>query len=65
VTTDRLLTAAELAEMLNVSPHWVRRHTHARANGIPHFRLGKYPRYKLDRVQEWLERQERGARRVA
>jgi excisionase family DNA binding protein len=55
---DRLLTAAELAEVLNVTPHWIRRHT---ANGdIPHLRLGKYPRYRLSRVLAWLEDQERG-----
>jgi excisionase family DNA binding protein len=61
--SDRLLTAAELAEMLGVKERWVRSHT---VNGdIPHFRLGRYPRYRLDRVLAWLEQQERGGRRVA
>jgi excisionase family DNA binding protein len=65
--SDRLLTAAELAEVLNVTPRWVRSHTE---NGdLPHFKLGRYARYRLDRVLGWLEEQEqgggRGRRRVA
>jgi len=55
---DRLLTARELAEFLNVTERWIRLHT---SNGnLPHFKLGRYPRYRLDRVLEWLEEQERG-----
>jgi hypothetical protein len=55
---DRLLTADELAVFLNVKPRWVRLHT--TNNDLPHFRLGRYPRYRLSRVLEWLEDQERG-----
>ena len=59
---NRLLDAAELAEILNVKPRWVRSHT---ANGdIPHYKLGKYPRYRLGRVLAWLEDQERGGATV-
>lgn len=58
-TSGRLLDARELAELLHVSPRWVRSHT-GPADGIPHFRLGRFPRYRLDRVQAWLEEQERG-----
>ncbi len=62
-TDDRLLTAAELAEILNVSPRWVRLHT---SNGdLPHFRLGRYPRYRLSRVLEYLEENERGGQSTA
>jgi excisionase family DNA binding protein len=57
-TPDRLLDANELAELLHVTPRWVRTHT---ANGdLPHFRLGRYPRYRLERVQAWLDEQEHG-----
>jgi hypothetical protein len=57
---DRLLDAAELAEILNVKPRWIRTHT---TNGdLPHFKLGKYPRYRLERVLAWLEECERGGR---
>lgn len=56
--TDRLLTGDEVAELLNVSPRWVRYHTSL--GHLPHFKLGRYARYRLDRVLEWLEQQERG-----
>ena len=60
---DRLLNQDELAELLGLTKRWVQIHTQ---NGdLPHFRLGRYPRYRLDRVQEWLAKQERGGRRVA
>ena len=55
---DRLLTADELAVFLNVKPRWVRLHT--TNNDLPHFKLGRYPRYRLSRVLAWLEDQERG-----
>lgn len=55
---DRLLTGDEVAELLHVTPRWIRQHT---ANGdLPHFKLGRYPRYRLDRVLAWLEEQEHG-----
>lgn len=63
--TERLLTGAELAQLLNVSPHWVRRHTHKRSDSIPHFRLGRYPRYRIGDVLEWLESQRHGGGRRA
>jgi excisionase family DNA binding protein len=57
---DRLLTADELAEILNVPVSWVREHT--RSGLIPHIELGRYRRYRLGRVMAWLEEQEaRGA----
>jgi hypothetical protein len=61
-TPDRLLDARELAELLHVTPRWIRSHT-GPADGIPHFRLGKFPRYRLDRVLAWLEEQEQGGGR--
>jgi excisionase family DNA binding protein len=56
--TDRLCTADEIAEMLAVPVSWVRDHT--RAGHLPHVTLGRYKRYRLERVVEWIEEQERG-----
>jgi excisionase family DNA binding protein len=55
---DRLLTAPELAEILSVPETWVREHT--RSGLIPHVELGRYRRYRLERVLAWLEQQEAG-----
>ena len=39
--------------MLNVPERWVREHT--RSGSIPHVRLGRYVRYRLHAVLEWIE----------
>jgi excisionase family DNA binding protein len=55
---DRLVDAGEVAERLGVPVTWVREAT--RAGYLPHVRLGRYRRYRLDRVLAWLEEQEAG-----
>lgn len=56
--TDRLLTASEVAERLNVPESWVRAET--RAGRIPHIPLGRYRRYDWPAVVAWLEDQRDG-----
>ena len=56
--SDRLLTAAEVAELLSVPESWVRQET--RAERIPHLTLGRYKRYDRGAVLEWLEGQRAG-----
>jgi excisionase family DNA binding protein len=51
--SDRLLTAAEVAELLAVPVSWVREHT--RSTAIPHLVLGRYVRYRRDEVIAWLD----------
>ncbi len=55
---NRLLTAAEVAEHLNVPESWVRQET--RAGRLPCLELGRYRRYQLDAVHAWLEGQRAG-----
>lgn len=50
---DRLYTAEEIAEILNVPVSWVREST--RAGLLPHVQLGRYRRYDRDAVLAWLE----------
>jgi excisionase family DNA binding protein len=56
--TDRLLTAAEVGELLTVPESWVRRET--RAGRLPCLELGRYRRYDWGAVVEWLETQRAG-----
>jgi excisionase family DNA binding protein len=56
--TDRLLTAAEVAELLSVSKSWVEER--AREGDIPHVRLGRYRRYQREEVLAWLSEQRAG-----
>lgn len=51
--TEKLLTAGELAERLNVPESWVR--TEQRAGRIPSKRFGKYVRFKLGDVERTLK----------
>jgi excisionase family DNA binding protein len=50
---ERLLTSAELAERLSVPAKWPLEQ--ARANNIPHVRLGRYVRFSWPDVETWLE----------
>jgi excisionase family DNA binding protein len=56
--SDRLLTAAEVAERLAVPESWVRSET--RADRMPHVALGRYKRYDWQAVVAWLEDQRAG-----
>ena len=56
--TERLLTAAEVAERLSVPESWVRAET--RAGRMPHLELGRYRRYDWPAVVSWLEEQRAG-----
>lgn len=56
--TERLLTAAEIAELLSVPESWVRAET--RAERMPHIKLGRYRRYDWPAVVAWLEEQRAG-----
>jgi len=56
---DRILTVPEVAEMLRVPKSWV--YDHVRCDGedrLPYFKLGKYVRFHLSAIREWLR--ERG-----
>ena len=56
---EHLLTAAEVAELLNVPESWVREATRERR--LPHIALGRYRRYSGTQIEEWLEQQQAGS----
>jgi excisionase family DNA binding protein len=51
--SDRLLTAAEVADLLAVPESWVREHT--RHGSLPRVQLGRYVRYRRDAILAWVE----------
>jgi excisionase family DNA binding protein len=55
---DRLLTVAEVARCLGVTPRFV--YAEVRADRIPHVRLGRYYRFHPDAISAWLTWIERG-----
>jgi len=57
---NRLLGPQELASLLGVSVSFVYDRTRRNAGDpIPHFKLGKYVRFDLEQVQEWLQERTR------
>ena len=58
--SDRLLTAAEVAAFLAVKESWVREAT--RDGRLPHLRLGRYRRYRMEDIERWLHDQQTGGR---
>jgi excisionase family DNA binding protein len=56
-----LLDAEQAAELLNVPKSWVL--SEARADRIPHVRLGRYVRYDGEALEGWWQAHSRGPRR--
>ena len=51
-----LLTVHEVAELLRVPVSWVYERTRQRGmNRLPHLKVGKYVRFRLAEVEEYLE----------
>jgi excisionase family DNA binding protein len=58
---NRLMTAQQVAELLEVDPSWI--YAETRAGRFPHVRVGRYRRFKLSGVERWIEDHERGPAR--
>jgi excisionase family DNA binding protein len=58
VPTGRLLNAGQAAELLGVPKTWVL--AEARADRIPHVRLGRYVRFESSQLEAWWEARRRG-----
>jgi len=55
MTGERLVTPDDVAEYLAVSPAWVQEQ--ARSGDIPAIKLGRYWRFRMSEVEEWLTAQ--------
>ena len=60
---DPLLTADEVAELLQMTKAWV--YAQTRARRIPHVPLGRYVRYRRSAVLAWITALERQSNRTA
>jgi excisionase family DNA binding protein len=56
-----LLTVESLAAYLSVSKQWVYEKVHY--NEIPHYKVGKYPRFKKEKIDDWLKKREKGIKK--
>lgn len=58
---ERLIDAREVALVLNLPLYWL---THAKERqrlGMPHYRVGKLVRFKLEELITWIEDQQEPA----
>jgi excisionase family DNA binding protein len=57
---DELMTVSEIAAFLKVPVSWIYDRTRRRGNErLPHVKLGKYLRFSMPEVNEWLQKQPR------
>ncbi len=52
-----LLTVEELHVALKVPKSWIYDRTRRKENPIPHFKVGRYPRFDLTEIKAWLKDQ--------
>ena len=50
-----LLTVEELHQALKVPKSWIYDRTRRKRDPIPHFKVGRYPRFDLPEVKAWLK----------
>jgi excisionase family DNA binding protein len=57
--TERLLSVAEIAQWLGVSPTWVRHHASGQARPyLPAIRVGGLLRFRREDIEAWLREQQ-------
>jgi excisionase family DNA binding protein len=55
---SELLTIQEMAERLKVRVSWLYARTRQTGSGaIPRIKVGKYLRFRLDEVMDWVQKQ--------
>ena len=54
----QLLTADEVAALMQVTRGWV--YAETRRNALPHLRLGRYVRYRRSAIEAWMASIEQG-----
>lgn len=61
--SERLLTADEVAALLQLRPSWVQEQT--RRGNVPCVRLGRFVRYREEEIREWIARRASTGRKAA
>jgi excisionase family DNA binding protein len=56
---DDILDVQGVADYLKMSKQWVYDRVHN--NKIPFYKVGKYPRFRKSKIDEWLLKMERGS----
>lgn len=51
---DRYMTKTELADYLQMSPRWIELRVADKRNPMPHRKLGRSVRFKVDEIESWM-----------
>ena len=55
----KLVGVYEMADILSLKSSWIYSRTRIKGDGqIPHIRCGKYVRFDIDEVLDWLQNQQ-------
>ena len=60
--TPEFLTAEEIAPRFGVKSSWLLRHTRKQVAGkdtVPHIRIGKFIRFRVEELREWFDKHRR------
>jgi excisionase family DNA binding protein len=55
---DTIFDVKGLAEYLRVEESWVYQKIHS--GELPHYKMGKYPRFRKSIIDDWLQQREKG-----
>jgi excisionase family DNA binding protein len=58
VLGEKLVDARNAAMSLNLPLHWLVQKQQRKRRGIPHYRVGKLVRFKLDELMAWMRAQQ-------
>jgi excisionase family DNA binding protein len=53
---QNLIGIKEMASKLDVPVSWL--YSRTRSSEIPHFKIGKYVRFDVDQVMEWIKKKQ-------
>ncbi|MCB9772241.1 MAG: helix-turn-helix domain-containing protein [Candidatus Omnitrophica bacterium] len=56
---NRLVTVSEIAEILRVPKSWIYARTSMGPDAIPHVKIGKYVRFRVEEVLRFFENQDK------
>lgn len=58
VLGEKLVDARSAAMSLNLPLHWLVQKQQRKRRGIPHYRVGKLVRFKIDELMVWMRAQQ-------
>ena len=65
MSETEFLTVRELGQRLKVPASWVYDQVRCQSDPLPHYKMGKYLRFRWSEVSAWIERRHRSNAEIA